>query len=176
MLISLLLRHLYSELLGILQLVRLVALNLHTEKLKKSLFGIDMLSCRRFRRVGESFCSRIRHVKFYKKIKESWQPHPKGCCFLHPQSCLVINVGHDIDRATVFFFQVLIKTSKQISIGTAGKSALKVGNVPSFTKFLPSFKVMCPPQQAKICVTKSRNIQTLVWWRHELALTFDCYY
>ena len=64
MLISLLLRHLYSELLGILQLVRLVALNLHTEKLKKSLFGIDMLSCRRFRRVGESFCSRIRHVKF----------------------------------------------------------------------------------------------------------------
>ena len=90
-------------------------LNLHTEKLEKALFGIDMLSCsllcRRFRLERESFCSRIRHVKFYKKNKESWQPHPKGCCFLHPQSCLVINVGHGIDRATIFLLLLFFFSS-----------------------------------------------------------------
>ena len=31
---------------------------------------------------------------------------------------------------TTFFFQVLIKTSSWVSIDTAGKSALKLGNLP----------------------------------------------
>lgn len=97
-----------------------------------------------------------------KKIKESWQPHQKGCCFLHPQSCLVINVGHGIDRATFFFFffQLLIKTSKQISIDTSGKSALKVGNVPSFKVICPKRARMVLHRVAKytdVCMVEART-------------------
>ena len=139
MLISLLLRHLYSELLGILQLVRLVALNLHTEKLKKSLFGIDMLSCRRFRRVGESFCSRIRHVKFQKKNQGVVAASSEGLLFSTSPVLLGDKCRPRHRPCHSFFFQVLIKTSKQISIGTAGKSALKVGNVPSFYQVFTKF-------------------------------------
>ena len=84
-----------------------------------------------------------------RKVKESLQAHPKGCCFLHPQSCMVTNVGHGIDRAAVLF-QVLIKTSKQISIDNSVEGSLKLGNVPSF-------KVICQPKQAKICSRKQRT-------------------
>ena len=55
-----------------------------------------------------------------------------------------------IDSFMFFNFQGLIKTSKRISVVTAGKNALRLGN-------LPSLKVIYVQSERRYRTTRSRN-------------------